>query len=143
MRPHSPSCLTRPARHPGPSHASDGAPSDGLPPGDGAPDDEPALGWSFLSKHAHVLACVQDDPQIRIRELASKVGLSPRAVLRTLADLESAQYITRQRDRRGSRYQVHTQRARRSPVVGDLRIAELLQLLAGRAALVEGSSGDV
>jgi DNA-binding transcriptional ArsR family regulator len=95
-----------------------------------APDSGAALTWSFLSKHAHVLVCLQENPQIRIRALATKVGLSPRAVLRTLDDLESANYITRLRDRRGSRYEVHTRQARSCPVVGALHIEDLVQLIA-------------
>lgn len=132
MRPHSPA--TSQARE-----TQLSAPSHLVAVGDSAQSEDvaaaAALSWSFLSKHAHVLVCIEEDPQIRIRALATKVGLSPRAVLRTLDDLERAQYITRRRNRQGSRYEVHTRQARRCPVVGDLHISDLVQLLRGETAL--------
>lgn len=131
MRPHSPLSQAHRTQLPDPSPC--------ITAGDGAQPEEPCAStsvlWSFLSKHAHVLVCLEADPQIRIRALATKVGLSPRAVLRTLDDLERAQYITRRRDRRGSRYEVHTRQARRCPVIGDLNIAALVQLIHGEANL--------
>jgi DNA-binding transcriptional ArsR family regulator len=132
VRPHSPPSQAHRTQLPAPSHhlaVGDRAQSEGA--GAGAP----ALGWSFLSKHAHVLVCLEEDPQIRIRALAVKVGLSPRAVLRTLDDLERAHYITRRRARRGTCYEVHTRQARRCPVIGDLHIADLVQLIRGEAVL--------
>lgn len=104
------------------------AAADPRPP---APDLDCAFGWSFLTKHAHVLICLERDPQIRIRDLAARIGLSPRVAMRILDDLEGAQHITRRRDRRGTRYEVHHHQSRPCPVVGEMNIAALIQLIRG------------
>jgi hypothetical protein len=90
---------------------------------------ERASEWTFLTKHAHVLICLEDDPKCRIRALAVRIGMSPRAVLRILDDLERAKCITRRRDRRGTQYEVHGQKSRECPVGGAVHITELLQLI--------------
>jgi DNA-binding MarR family transcriptional regulator len=51
--------------------------------------------WSLLTNHANVLLCVTREPDIRLRELAIKVGISERAVKRIVADLEKGGYLER------------------------------------------------
>ena len=45
-------------------------------------------GWTFLSNHAHVLLCIAREPEVRLREVAHRVGITERAVQRIVADLE-------------------------------------------------------
>ena len=52
--------------------------------------------WRFLTNHAHVLLCIRDDQDIRMRELAAKVQISERAVKRIVADLGRTGYLSRQ-----------------------------------------------
>ncbi len=85
----------------------------------------PAPTWTFLTNHAHVLLCLASDESLRVRDLAEKVGITERAVLKLLADLEAGGVIERERDGRRTRYTVkfeaplrHTLEAHRS--VGDL-----------------------
>ncbi|MFO0958161.1 MAG: winged helix-turn-helix domain-containing protein [Isosphaeraceae bacterium] len=51
--------------------------------------------WTFLSNHGHVLLCIAADPEIRLRDVADRVGITERAVQRIVADLESGHYVTR------------------------------------------------
>lgn len=85
----------------------------------------PAPGWTFLSNHGHVLVCVARDPDVRVREVATRVGISERAVLRILGELETAGYVRRTREGRRSRYALQAKLPLRHPVeahrsVGDL-----------------------
>lgn len=34
--------------------------------------------WSFLSNHARVLVCIADDPGVRLRDIASMLGITER-----------------------------------------------------------------
>ena len=43
--------------------------------------------WSFLTNHARVLLCVAHDPAIRLRDIASTLGITERTVHGILADL--------------------------------------------------------
>jgi DNA-binding transcriptional ArsR family regulator len=85
----------------------------------------PAPGWTFLSNHGHVLVCLTRDPAVRVRDVATQVGISERAVLRILGELEAAGYVRRTREGRRSRYSLQAELPLRHPVeahrsVGDL-----------------------
>ena len=42
-------------------------------------------GWDFLTNHAHVLFCIAQDPEVRLRDVASRVGITERAVQRIVS----------------------------------------------------------
>jgi DNA-binding transcriptional ArsR family regulator len=87
--------------------------------------------WTFLSNHAYVLLCIAQEPEIRLREVAERVGITQRAVQRIVADLEKAGYLTRAREGRRNRYELHPARPFRHPVVKHHDISLLLDLLLG------------
>ena len=81
--------------------------------------------WTFLTNHSHVLLCLAADDALRVRDLAEKVGVTERAVLKILSELEAGGVIEREREGRRNRYRVqyrarlrHELEAHRS--VGDL-----------------------
>ena len=94
-----------------------------------APGDEAA--WTFLTNHAHVLLCVARDPEARIRDLATQVGITERAVQRILVDLEQAGYLTHERTGRRNVYRVRGHLPLRHPVERHRKIAALLALVLG------------
>ena len=55
------------------------------------------LDWTFLSNHAHVLICLAQEPEVRLREVAARVGITERAVQHIVADLEEGGYLSRKR----------------------------------------------
>lgn len=48
---------------------------------------ETAATWTFLTNHSHVLICLAEDPTLRLRDLADRVGITERAVQRIVTDL--------------------------------------------------------
>ena len=86
---------------------------------------EDAPDWTFLSNHSHVLVCVAQDPEVRVADIARRVGIGERAVHRILVDLESAGYVTRRREGRRNRYAVNLDRPLRHPLEAAHRIAEV------------------
>jgi len=70
-----------------------------------------AIAWKYLTNHAEVLLCVARQPDARLREIASCVGITERAAHRIVCDLEEAGHLSRHR--RGARnfYEVHPHRA--------------------------------
>ena len=44
--------------------------------------------WTFLSNHGHVLLALAQDPQARMRDVATAVGITERAVQLIVRDLE-------------------------------------------------------
>src|SRR5205085_2393550 len=53
--------------------------------------------WTFLTNHAQTLLCIAQDPQIRLRDIGQKVGITERAAHRIVAELTEAGYLTRGR----------------------------------------------
>lgn len=81
--------------------------------------------WTFLTNHSHVLLCLAADDTLRVRDLAGKVGITERAVLKILGELEAGGVIERERDGRRNRYRVLHKVPLRHPIeqhrcVGDL-----------------------
>jgi hypothetical protein len=85
--------------------------------------------WTFLSNHFHVLLLVAREPQITLREVADRVGITERAVQRIVADLEAGNYLDRERLGRRNRYKVHPEVPLRHPVVAHRDIGALIELV--------------
>ena len=85
--------------------------------------------WTFLTNHAHVLLCLTEDRDIRLRDLAEKVNISERAVKRIVADLDHTGYISRKRFGRRNRYEIHVEQPIRSPLARTLEIGALLAIM--------------
>jgi len=103
---------------------------DALPAG----PDGPSPDWTFLSNHAHVLVCVTRDPEVRVSEVARRVGIGERAVQRILRDLQRAGYLTWTREGRRNRYTVDLERPLRHPLEAHHRIEDVIGPLADRDA---------
>ncbi len=88
-----------------------------------------APGWTFLTNHSHVLLCIAEDPDIRLREVADKVGITERAVQRIVAELEEGGYLTHERVGRRNHYEVHAELPLRHPLEDHLAIGALLKAL--------------
>ena len=97
----------------------------------GATMERPAEGqsWTFLTNHSHVLICLAGEPDLRLRDVADRVGITERAVQRIVADLEEAGVLTRSRDGRRNRYEVHMERPLRHPIEAHRKISDLLDMV--------------
>ena len=81
--------------------------------------------WRFVTNHAHVLEYIATDPTGRLRDIAATVGITERTAAQIVKDLEDSGYLTKTRDGRRNRYEVHDDLPLRHPrhrhrTVGDL-----------------------
>ncbi|MEI7575400.1 MAG: winged helix-turn-helix domain-containing protein [Armatimonadota bacterium] len=83
-------------------------------------------GWTFLTNHTHVLVCLLRDPETRLRDVATQVGITERAVQRIIAELEESNVISREKDGRRNRYTINTQTPLRHPLEQGVTLAEVL-----------------
>ena len=95
--------------------------------------DGAAPGWTFLSNHGHVLVCIAGDPDLRLRDIASRVGITERAVFSIVNDLETDGYLTRIHVGRRNRYELNRVLPLRHPVESSHTVGELLGVLASVA----------
>ena len=86
-------------------------------------------GWTFLTNHSHVLLCIAADPDVLLREVAVRVGITERATQRIVAELEAAGYLSHEKIGRRNRYQVHANMPLRHPIEDHLEIGELISVV--------------
>ena len=91
-------------------------------------------GWNFVTNHGLVLLAVAADAEIRLRDIATTVGITERAAHRIVSDLVESGYVERKRDGRRNRYRVHTDRPLRLPVARDVQLDEMLTLVRPNVA---------
>jgi biotin operon repressor len=85
--------------------------------------------WSFLTNHTYVLLAIARDRDVRLREIASQVGITERAVQKIIGELEASGILTKSRDGRRNHYEVDASVSLRHPLEGDRSIAALLGVL--------------
>jgi hypothetical protein len=85
--------------------------------------------WRFVTNHAHVLETIARNPTSRLRDIASTVGITERTAAQIVNDLEAAGYITKTRDGRRNRYEVHDELPLRHPQHHHHTVGELISFL--------------
>ena len=103
--------------------------------------------WTFLTNHGHVLLAVAADPEARVSDIAARVGITTRATLQILKDLEDSGYLHRRREGRRTRYAIEPHQHFRHPAVASGEIDGLIGLFsrsdaAGRAKGVPPAPED-
>lgn len=96
-----------------------------------APPPVPSAGWTFLTNHAHVLFCIAQDPEVRLRDVAARVGITERAVQRIVTDLEAEGYLAVSKEGRRNRYRVNHEQRLRHPIERHRTVAALIELVLG------------
>ncbi len=92
-------------------------------------------GWTFLTNHGHVLVCIASDPEMLLKDVAGKVGITERAAQRIAADLIAEGYLTATKVGRRNRYTVNGDLPFRHPLERSSAVGSLLSLLgSGRKA---------
>ena len=87
--------------------------------------------WSFLTNHARVLMCIDHDPGIRLRDIASTLGITERTAYGIVTDLTEGGYVVKEKDGRRNRYQIQAHVPLREPITRERTIGEVLDVLLG------------
>ena len=94
-----------------------------------------------MTNHARVLICIAQDPQIRMREIGERVGITERAAQRIVAALVDAGYLGRERDGRRNRYTINAPPG--DPIARDDNVEDLVKVLSGQAQPVGVHAGSI
>jgi DNA-binding IclR family transcriptional regulator len=86
--------------------------------------------WTFLTNHAQVLLCLATTPDIRLRDVAERVGITERSTQRILAELVASGYVKSSREGRRNRYFVDREHAMRHTAQLGYEIGALLEALS-------------
>jgi DNA-binding MarR family transcriptional regulator len=85
--------------------------------------------WTFLTNHCHVIVVLSQNPEMVLRQVAVRVGITERAVQRIIADLEEASFIEIQKVGRRNRYRIRVSQPLRHPIEAHHTIGDLITLL--------------
>jgi DNA-binding IclR family transcriptional regulator len=97
--------------------------------------------WTFLSNHAHVLLVIASDPGVRLRDVATRVGITERAVQRIVKDLETGNYLIRERTGRRNHYILRPDMSLRHPIESHVKLLDLLRMVLPTVEIpTEGSA---
>jgi hypothetical protein len=84
--------------------------------------------WSFLANRAHVLLCLADAPEARLRDVAMRIGIKKRAVRHIVSGLAQSGCLTKTRIGRRNRYQVHPEKRLRLPIGRERTVGDLMAM---------------
>jgi DNA-binding MarR family transcriptional regulator len=92
--------------------------------------DKSSQNWTFLSNHGHALIQIARNPDLKVVELATLIGITERSTLSIISDLEAGGYITVERIGRRNRYKVNPRKKFRHPGEADHSIGEMLEIFS-------------
>jgi predicted transcriptional regulator len=87
--------------------------------------------WTFFTNHFLVLGCVANSPDLRVRDIAARVGITERATQAILSDLAHDGYLERIRGGRRNHYMVRRNAHFRHPLVRGASIGDMLNVALG------------
>jgi DNA-binding MarR family transcriptional regulator len=93
--------------------------------------------WSFLTNHARALLCIAHDPGVRLRDIASELGITERSAYGIVNDLAAAGYVVKERDGRRNRYEIQQHVPLQEPTARERTIGDVLDLLVDKKRRVE------
>lgn len=88
--------------------------------------------WTFFSNHGHVLVSLAKDPTARIRDIASQVGITERAVQTIVNQLEEAGILVKNREGRRNSYEIQMNVPLRHPLEEHKTVGNLLKMVLDR-----------
>jgi Winged helix DNA-binding domain len=88
--------------------------------------------WNFLTNHGRAFLCIARQPEVRLRDIASKLDITERHAYSIVNDLTEAEYIIKEKDGRRNWYQIQNPLPPSEPFVQEQEMGEILSLLAER-----------
>jgi hypothetical protein len=88
--------------------------------------------WNFLTNHGRALLCIAENPDVRIRDIATTLGITERRAHGIVTDLTDAGYLIKSKEGRRNRYEIQSHLPVPEPTARERAIGEVLDLLGGR-----------
>ena len=84
--------------------------------------------WTFFSNHGHAIILLYQNPELTVREMSQIIGITERALLSILADLQEYGCLSVKKDGRRNRYKVLGSVKFRHSVESHMSLNHLLEL---------------
>lgn len=86
------------------------------------------MSWTFLSNHGHVIVQLARDPELRLSELAVRVGVTERHARGIVNDLKAAGYLEVVKIGRRNSYRINGTRPLRHHAESQQSLDDLLRV---------------
>lgn len=86
-------------------------------------------GWTLLTNHAVVLLCVSEAPDMTLRDIADRVGITERAVHRIVTDLVTDGFVVVRKRGRRNHYEIQGRQHLRHDAANHVQVSQLLRVL--------------
>jgi predicted transcriptional regulator len=87
------------------------------------------MAWRFLTNHAQAVLCIAEDPGVRLRDIASTLGITERAAYGIVADLVEAGYVHKAKHGRRNHYNIQGDKPLPEALLRQRTVRQLLDLL--------------
>jgi DNA-binding IclR family transcriptional regulator len=101
---------------------------------------EPLHNWNFFSNYAHVLVCLAENPNARLRDVAERIGITERTAIRLIGELEEAGILERAKEGRRNHYKINTNAHLRHEIEEHCTVGELLETVVHQRTQVTHKS---
>ncbi len=85
--------------------------------------------WTFLTNHARALACIADDPGMRLRDIAASLEITERNAFGLVTDLATEGYVVKEKEGRRNRYRIQPDVPLREGAGREQTLGELLSVI--------------
>jgi len=87
--------------------------------------------WTFVTSHTLVLLCIAEDPEVRMSEVAARIGITERRVQAIVAQLVASGHLTKTKRGRRNHYDISYAMPLRHLETEHRKLGELLTMLQG------------
>jgi len=85
--------------------------------------------WTLFSNHGHVLFCLARNPEARLRDVASDVGITERAVQKIVRDLQDNGMLSVTKNGRRNSYRIDTKKSLRHQLEAACTLKDLIKVV--------------
>ena len=85
--------------------------------------------WTFLTNHSHVLILLAKSPDLTLRDIAEKIGITERRVHNIVSELEESGYLERERVGRRNTYVLSLNKSLRHPVESHKTVGDIVKVI--------------
>jgi predicted transcriptional regulator len=89
-----------------------------------------------------VLILIAETPNIRLRDIAARIGITERAAQRIVGDLEADGYVSHEKEGRRNRYNLNPDAHLRHPLEHEIEIGRLSQFISSAGASAKSPSSS-
>lgn len=94
--------------------------------------DEIPSSWTFFSNYGHTVILLAQQPDLTMREIAQRIGVTERAVIRIINDLVHEGYLHVSKRGRRNFYRINQKAKFRHPIESNKSISQILSIFVPR-----------